>query len=121
MIFGRKTDGGPWTKNDWDNWRSRIRRDGSRGHSFKKAAEEVGLGASLKPYDLRHTAATLYAAAGWTAVEIGHQLGHSPELSQRTYQHLLDTKPGERRSIEDYINEARGIAPVRDPFGVEAR
>lgn len=121
LIFGRKSDGEAWTKNDYDNWRSRIRRDGSRGRSFKAAAEAVGLGATLKPYDLRHTGASLYAAAGWNHVEIAHQLGHSPEQSMRTYQHLLDSNPSERRSIEDYINEARGIAPVRDSFGVEAR
>lgn len=128
LIFGR-SDGNPWTKTDWDNWRSRYKPKGKdeetkreRGRCFKRAAEEAGLGTTLKPYDLRHTAATLYAAAGWTSVEIGHQLGHSPEMSQRTYQHLLDTKPGERRSVEDYIAEARGVAPtsgpVRRTFGV---
>jgi integrase len=89
------------------------------------AARQVGdawlaVDASLKPYDLRHTAATLYAAAGWTAVEIGAQLGHSPEVSQRTYQHLLDAKPGERRSVEDYIAEARAADDVRETFGATA-
>jgi hypothetical protein len=39
-----------------------------------------------------------------------------------TYQHLIDVKPGEsRRTVEDYIREARGIAPddgdVLDLFG----
>jgi integrase len=118
LIFGRKTDGGPWTKNDYDNWRSRMRKDGSRGYSFKKAAEEVGLGGSLKPYDLRHTGASLYAATGWGAVEIAHQLGHSPAESQRTYQHvLLPDGSAPRKSIDEYIREARGLAPVRDSFG----
>lgn len=125
LIFPR-ADGQPWKKHDWDNWRSKYARPGGRRHStgprplakcFKLAAEDVGLGATLKPYDLRHTAATLYAAAGWTAVEIGHQLGHSAEVSQRTYQHLLDAKPGERRSIEDYISEARAGDDVREMFG----
>lgn len=120
LIFAR-ADGAPWKKHDWDNWRSKYTRPGGRRHStgprplakcFKLAAEDVGLGASLKPYDLRHTAATLYASAGWTAVEISQQLGHSVEVSQGTYQHLLDTKPGERRSIEEYIAEAREGAPV---------
>jgi integrase len=118
LIFGRKSDGGPWTKNDYDNWRSRQRNDGTRGYSFKKAAEETGLGSSLKPYDLRHTGASLYAATGWGAVEIAHQLGHSPAESQRTYQHvLLADGSAPRKSIDDYIREARGLAPVRDSFG----
>jgi integrase len=128
LIFPR-SDGQPWQKHDWDNWRSKYTRPGGRRHGtgsrplarcFKLAAEDVGLGATLKPYDLRHTAATLYAAAGWTAVEIGHQLGHSAEVSQRTYQHLLDAKPGERRSIEDYISEARAADAVREKFGASA-
>jgi len=128
LIFPR-TDGQPWRKHDWDNWRSKYTRPGGRRHGtgsrplarcFKLAAEDVGLGATLKPYDLRHTAATLYAAAGWTAVEIGHQLGHSAEVSQRTYQHLLDAKPGERRAIEDYIAEARAAGAVREKFGAPA-
>lgn len=125
LIFAR-ADGQPWRKHDWDNWRSKYTRPGGKRHStgprplakcFKLAAEDVGLGATLKPYDLRHTAATLYAAAGWTAVEIGNQLGHSVEVSQRTYQHLLDAKPGERRSIEEYIAEARASDDVRELFG----
>jgi len=108
LIFPRAKDGAPWTKNDYDNWRSRIRPDGSRGRSFKAAAEAVGLGSTLKPYDLRHTAASLYAATGWGAVEIADQLGHSPTESQRTYQHiLLPDGAAPRRSIEDYIGEAR--------------
>lgn len=128
LIFPR-ADGQPWLKHDWDNWRSKYTRPGGKRHGtgsrplarcFKLAAENVGLGATLKPYDLRHTAATLYAAAGWTAVEIGHQLGHSAEVSQRTYQHLLDTKPGERRSVEDYITEARSGSDVREKFGAGA-
>lgn len=128
LIFPRG-DGQPWRKHDWDNWRSKYTRPGGKRHStgprplakcFKLAAEDVGLGATLKPYDLRHTAATLYAAAGWTAPEIGQQLGHSPEVSQRIYQHVLDAKPGERRSIEDYIAEARAGSDVRDSFGASS-
>jgi len=59
-------------------------------------------------------------AAGWTAVEIGHQLGRSAEVSQRTYQHLLDAKPGQSRSIEDYMREARDAGAVREKFGAAA-
>lgn len=112
LVFGRRSDGQPWTKNDWDNWRSRIRPDGRRGYSFKQAAEEVGLGSTLKPYDLRHTAASLYAASGWDHTEIAKQLGHSPEVSVREYQHLIDTS--QRGSIEFYIGEAREHAPGKE-------
>jgi integrase len=127
LMFPRSKDGLPWTKTDYDNWASRAPKGKKkrRPRCFKKAAEEVGLGPALTPYDLRHTAATLFAASGWNHVQIANQLGHSPNVSANVYQHLLDgdTSPSERRSIEDYIREARGIAPesVRNPLGVEAR
>lgn len=113
LIFPRKSDGLPWTKTDWDNWRSRHPKEGKRPRCFKRAAEDLGLGSSLKPYDLRHTAASLMAAAGWSAVEIAAQLGHSPTESQRTYQHLIHDDRRDRGSIDDYIREARGLAPER--------
>ncbi len=125
LIFPRASDGQPWTKSDFDNWRSRrqTRRTPTgnvltKGRCFKTAAEEVRLGWSLKPYDLRHTGATLYAAAGWNYLEVGRQLGHSPEVSMRVYQHLFDQTEGERRSVEDYIREARGMAPARTAVDV---
>lgn len=109
LIFPRAKDGLPWTKNDWDNWRSRHPREGKRPRCFKAAAESIGAD-KLRPYDLRHTAASLYAAAGWSAVQIAAQLGHSPTESQRDYQHLIYEDRRDRGSIDDYIREARGIA-----------
>lgn len=115
LMFGRKSDGLPWTKTDYDNWRSRHPqgKEKKRPRCFKRAAEDCGLGETLKPYDLRHTGASLMAAAGWTAVEIADQLGHSPTESQKTYQHLIHTDRRDRGSIDDYIREARGMAPER--------
>jgi integrase len=118
LMFPRKKDALPWTKTDYENWRSRHpKADGQkRPRSFKAAAEALDM-PTLRPYDLRHTAASLMAAAGWTAVEIAHQLGHSPTESQKTYQHLIQTDRRDRGSIDDYIREARGLAPER--VGVE--
>lgn len=119
LIFPRRVDGLPWTKTDYDNWRSRhpVGKEKRRPRCFRRAAEDCGLG-SLRPYDLRHTGASLMAAAGWTAVEIAHQLGHSPTESQKTYQHLIHIDRRDRGSIDGYIREARGLASVRDSFGV---
>jgi len=120
LIFPRAKDGKPWTKNDYDNWRSRQPKEGKDGKvwhlkCFKTAAHETGLGANLTPYALRHTAASLYAAAGWTHVEIAYQLRHKPATSLRDYQHLIDGAPPESgESIDDYIREARGLAPERE-------
>lgn len=112
LIWPRASDGEPWTKNDWDNWRSRgwvkQERTGKmvRPKCFKAAAEACGLGESLKPYDLRHTAGSLMAACGWTSAEIAHQLGHSVSESERTYRHLI-TVDGARLPLDAYILEAR--------------
>jgi integrase len=119
LVFPRASDGKPWTKSDYDNWRARHPRKDRRGVKrrpacFKRAAEDLGLG-NLKPYDLRHTAATLCANAGWTADEISHQLGNSVEIVNRVYRHMIDASPRpdrQRRSIDDYIREARGLAPL---------
>ncbi len=111
LIFGRPKDGRPWTKDDVDNFRNRR---------FRPSALDAGLGRDLRPYDLRHTAASLYAAAGWNHLEIARQLGHSPEESVRTYQHLLDQSQGrDRRTIDEWILEARAdsvpdLFPIRE-------
>jgi hypothetical protein len=47
------------------------------------------------------------AAAGWNHLEIAHQLGHSPETSVKVYQHLINAGNGPRRSIDDWITDAR--------------
>lgn len=110
LIFPNR-DGKPWTGANYNNWRSRKQeKDGvaTPVKCFKLAVRETGLAESTKPYDLRHTAASLYAAAGWNHLEIARQLGHSPEVSMRVYQRLIDFDPGrERRSIEDMISAAR--------------
>ncbi len=124
LIFPRAKDGKPWTKNDYDNWRSRQpkkSKDGKVWHlkCFKTAAHETGLGAGLTPYALRHTAGSLYAAAGWTYVEIAYQLRHQPVTSLRYYQHLIhDASPENGDSIDDYIREARGLAPEREAANI---
>lgn len=119
-IFGRAGDGQPWTKTGYNNWRARAPRKGKDGierrpRCFKAAAEDLGLGAGLRPYDLRHTFATLAANAGWTADEIAHQLGNGTDVVNKVYRHMLDAAPRperERRSINDYIREARGTPRV---------
>lgn len=120
FIFGRGGDGQPWTKSGYDNWRTRAPREGRDGirrrpRCFTAAAEDLGLGSNLRPYDLRHTFATLAANAGWTADEIAHQLGNSTEVVNEVYRHMLDAAPRperERRSINDYIRQARGALPA---------
>jgi len=41
--------------------------------------------------------------------EVAHQLGHSPEVSARIYQHLIEAARGRPpRTLDEWILEARG-------------
>ena len=116
LIFPNR-DGKPWTSANYNNWRSRRQfKDGkpAKIKCFKLAVAETGIGESFRPYDLRHTAASLYAAAGWNHLRIANQLGHSPEVSVRVYQHLLDrNERGAGLTVDQMIERVRTISVRR--------
>ncbi|MBN8866006.1 MAG: tyrosine-type recombinase/integrase family protein [Solirubrobacterales bacterium] len=130
LIFPRAKDGEPWRKHDYENWVSRKQVKRKRGQKpatrkgkcFKLACENAGVGWERKPYDLRHTGATMYVAAGWNHVQVAHQQGNSPAVSTRCYQHLFDAAghSAEHRDVNDYIREARGMAPADTREAVHA-
>jgi len=98
LIWPRQRDGLAWRQADWNNWRRRW---------FDRAKLVAGL-ESFVAYHLRHTAASLLIAAGRPVTEVANQLGHSPEVSARTYQHLIEGARGKRiRSVDDWIIAAR--------------
>lgn len=115
LIFPNR-EGAPWRMSQYSSW---SHREAQACHSenyvpkcFKRAAEDnFDFGKSVTPYALRHTAATLYAAAGWNHLEVAKQLMHSPTVSLSTYQHLFDNRPSgsPKFSVDDYIREARGL------------
>jgi integrase len=78
-LFGRSN--GNWmTPNDWKNWRRR---------QFNATTEAIGLGRP-RPYDLRHSFASLMIRGGNTSiVELTEQLGHSPTETLKTYAHVF--------------------------------
>jgi integrase len=71
MLVFPAHDGGLWSNQDWRNWRQRI---------FAPAAEAIGLAKETRPYDLRHTAASLLIAAGRNPIHVAKQMGHSPSM-----------------------------------------
>ncbi|MGH2913530.1 MAG: tyrosine-type recombinase/integrase [Solirubrobacteraceae bacterium] len=104
-VFGRD-DGEMWTKEDWGNWRSRQWADASRA---------AGLQATPRPYDLRHSFASLLLAEGRAIHYVAAQLGHSPALTLSTYGHLFaEYEDAERIDAEAEIAAARaaGRTPV---------
>lgn len=99
LIFPR-ADGEPWLVTDWRNWRRRI---------YRPAAAAVGLDAS-RPYDLRHSFASLLIAEGKDVVYVARQLGNSPAVCSSTYLHLFDEfdPDAPRVTGEERIRRARG-------------
>ncbi len=56
---------------------------------FKKVLKEAGLPATVRLYDLRHTAATLLIAEGEDARTVADRLGHAQvSLTLGTYTHV---------------------------------
>ena len=63
-----------------NNWRRRV---------FAPAVASAGLDATLRPHDLRHTAASLAIAAGAPIKAIQRQLGHAlATMTLDRYGHL---------------------------------
>lgn len=95
-------EGNVWTKGDWQNWRSRL---------WRPACESAGVAPVPRPYDLRHSFASLLLAERRQHLYVAQQLGHAPSMLLSTYAHLLpELEDAERIEPEDEISKAREIA-----------
>jgi integrase len=95
---------GEWTEPGYEQWIN---------HVWRPALEDVGL-AYQRPYDLRHSFASLLLHEGRSVIYVARQLGHSAAVLMRTYGHVieeLDDAP--RISAEDAIAAARRDDDVR--------
>jgi integrase len=101
LVFPRR-DAGAWSESDYRNWRRRV---------FKPAAQAAGLDRA-RPYDLRHSFASLLLHQGMSVVEIAAQLGHQPTVTLDTYGHVIDELADVREDAEEIIRQAR--APKRE-------
>jgi integrase len=91
--------GDAWTKTDWQNWRSR---------QWRRACREAGLDPVPRPYDLRHSFASLLLAERHQPLYVALQLGHTPAVLLSTYAHLLpEFADAERVEPELEIAKAR--------------
>ena len=122
LVFPRPADGCRWTKVDWDNWRKR---------GFTKAAGNAGLRdwdteseswvGDFRPYDLRHTCASLMIRAHVGPADVAAQLGTSLELVFRTYAHSIEAmRSRPSTSIAEAISAARAGGDSGGPAGYEA-
>lgn len=96
--------GGLWSANAFEKWRRRV---------FTPALQTTGT-ERARPYDLRHSFASLLLHEGRSVIYVARQLGHGAELTMRVYGHVieeLEDRP--QLPAEDAIREARQAAPAR--------
>jgi len=107
LIFPR-ADGSAWTESDYRNWRKRV---------FRKAATGAGL-TIKRPYDLRHTAASLWLHGGAAPVRVANWLGHSVATLSGTYAHVIEDLEDEDSVDPEALIRAARQDNVRTTFVV---
>jgi integrase len=107
--------GGLWSANAMNKWRERV---------FRKGLRAIGLDGPVRPYDLRHSFASLLLHEGRSVIYVARQLGHGAELTMRTYGHAIDElEDAPRIPAEEAIRQAReelrapGMYPSRTRGG----
>src|SRR5439155_17736566 len=74
---------------------------------YQPIAASAGLD-SARPYDLRHSFASLLFAQGTNPAEVAEQMGHTLQTLLSTYIHVIEELRGaERKPAEDLIPPAR--------------
>jgi integrase len=106
VFLGR--DGGPWTAEGFNKWRAgRARKPKGPRWGFAKALDEAGV-ERARPYDLRHSFASLLLHEGRSVIYVARQLGHGAEQTMRTYGHVIDElEDAPRVTAEDAIRATR--------------
>jgi integrase len=66
-----------------------VRQNGFRQRVFQPAAERAGITPIPTVHDLRHTAASFMARAGFTLLEAASQLGHTTTVMTARYSHVF--------------------------------
>jgi integrase len=97
-VIPRPSDGGELSAKSFNVW---------RGDTFVPALEAADLGRA-RPYDLRHSFASLLLHEGRSVIYVARQLGHDARYTLGTYGHVIDELDDQPRiSAEDAIRAAR--------------
>ena len=90
-----------------------LARSSFRRLVWRPAVQQVGLD-GLRVHDLRHTAATLAAAAGATTKELMERMGHTSPAVALRYQHVMADRQGAiAAALDGLVREAEnGNRPV---------
>jgi integrase len=98
LVFPARS-GAVWSEYDYRNWRRRI---------FAPAATSAGV-PGIRPYDLRHSCASLLLAQGRSVIDVADQLGHAPTLTLDTYGHVMRELEGRNLGPDEAIAAARRL------------
>ncbi len=91
-------DGKPWSEQAYRSWRRRA------FHRAVAAAEVE----HARPYDLRHSFASLLLHEGRSVIYVARQLGHGAQLTLGSYGHVIDEfEEAPRQDAEAAIFAAR--------------
>jgi integrase len=103
LVFPGRDDE-PWTEAAYQSWRRRT---------FKRALTTAKI-EHARPYDLRHSFASLLLHEGRSVIYVARQLGHDARLTLTTYGHVIDELEGSpTRDAEAAIRTAREDARTR--------
>lgn len=121
-------DGEPWTTAAYQSWRRAAsgkprHKTGKPGRSagpFARALAGAGID-HARPYDLRHSCASLLLHEGRSVIDVARQLGHDARLTLTRYGHVIEELDGEPRlEAEAAIKAAREAhVPAQYPQAVE--
>jgi integrase len=101
FVFPGK-DGRPWTLAAYQSWRRRA---------FNRAVNAAGL-AHARPYDLRHSFASLLLREGRSVIYVARQLGHDARLTLTRYGHVIDELEGAPRTEAEVAIQTARMALV---------
>lgn len=94
-------DGEAWPESAWQSWRS---------HQFTRALKAAGL-SRARPYDLRHSFASLLLHEGRNVIYVARQLGHGARLTLDTYGHVIEElEEAPQTDAEAAITQARSAS-----------
>jgi integrase len=93
-----------------------LRRSNFNRRIWQPALTKAGL-QGLRVHDLRHTAATLAAAAGATTKELMDRIGHSSPAAALRYQHVIEERRSALALALDGFARAGTTEPIAEPSG----
>jgi integrase len=102
-------DGKPWSEAAYKSWRRRA---------FDRAATAAGV-EHARPYDLRHSFASLLLHEGRSVIYVARQLGHGAQLTLGRYGHVIDElENAPQQNAEAAIFAARSSGAAHElPIG----